>query len=134
MALGHEAAGVVEEVGPGVDDLARRRPRRLRLRPVLRPLRPVRRGTAGLVRARSGGERGRHAARRCGGACAGPTARRSTTTSGVSAFADFAVVSRRSLVKVDPALPLEDAALFGCAVLTGVGAVVNTARCEPARP
>ena len=47
---------------------------------------------------------------------------------GVSAFADFAVVSRRSLVKVDPALPLEEAALFGCAVLTGVGAVVNTAQ------
>ena len=37
-------------------------------------------------------------------------------------------VSRRSLVKVDPELPLIDAALFGCAVLTGVGAVVNTAR------
>jgi len=34
-------------------------------------------------------------------------------------------------VKIDPALPLELAALFGCAVLTGVGAVVNTARVEP---
>ena len=47
---------------------------------------------------------------------------------GVSAFAEYATVSRRSLVKVDPELPLDDAALFGCAVLTGVGAVVNTAR------
>ena len=47
---------------------------------------------------------------------------------GVSGFADYAVVSRRSLVKIDPDLPLEEAALFGCAVLTGVGAVVNTAR------
>jgi Zn-dependent alcohol dehydrogenase len=37
------------------------------------------------------------------------------------------VVSERSLVKVDPELPLELAALFGCAVLTGVGAVINTA-------
>jgi alcohol dehydrogenase len=46
---------------------------------------------------------------------------------GVSAFASHAVVSRRSLVKVDPDLPLHEAALFGCAVLTGVGAVVNTA-------
>ena len=46
---------------------------------------------------------------------------------GVSAFAEYATVSRRSLVKVDPDLPLEEAALFGCAVLTGVGAVVNTA-------
>jgi len=50
---------------------------------------------------------------------------------GVSAFADYAVVSRRSLVRVDPDLPLDEAALFGCAVLTGVGAVVNTARLQP---
>ena len=47
---------------------------------------------------------------------------------GVSAFADYATVSRRSLVKVDGDLPLEEAALFGCAVLTGVGAVFNTAQ------
>ena len=37
-------------------------------------------------------------------------------------------MSRRSLVKIDPDLPLDEAALFGCAVLTGVGAVVNTAQ------
>src|SRR6185437_649184 len=47
---------------------------------------------------------------------------------GCSAFAEYAVVSRNSLVKIDPELPLEEAALFGCAVLTGVGAVVNTAK------
>lgn len=47
---------------------------------------------------------------------------------GVSAFAEYATVSRRSLVKIDRDLPLDEAALFGCAVLTGVGAVVNTAR------
>ena len=46
---------------------------------------------------------------------------------GVSAFADYATVSRHSLVKVDKDLPLNEAALFGCAVLTGVGAVFNTA-------
>ena len=46
---------------------------------------------------------------------------------GVSAFAEYAVMSRRSVIKIDPALPLHEAALFGCAVLTGVGAVVNTA-------
>jgi alcohol dehydrogenase len=40
-------------------------------------------------------------------------------------------VSRRSLVKVDPELPLDIAALFGCAILTGVGAVLNTARVTP---
>ena len=47
---------------------------------------------------------------------------------GVSAFADYATVSRHSLVKVDKDLPLNEAALFGCAVLTGVGAVFNTAQ------
>jgi alcohol dehydrogenase len=47
---------------------------------------------------------------------------------GVSAFAEYAVVSRRSVVRVDDTLPSAEAALFGCAVLTGVGAVVNTAK------
>lgn len=46
---------------------------------------------------------------------------------GVSGFASHAVLSERSLVKIDPSIPFEIAALFGCAVLTGVGAVVNTA-------
>jgi alcohol dehydrogenase len=50
---------------------------------------------------------------------------------GVSAFAEYATVSRRSLVKVPADLPLDEAALFGCAVLTGVGAVVNTAKVIP---
>ena len=46
---------------------------------------------------------------------------------GVSAFAEYAVVSRRSLVKISASIPYDISALFGCAVLTGVGAVVNTA-------
>jgi alcohol dehydrogenase len=41
------------------------------------------------------------------------------------------VVSRRSLVPIDRDVPIEDAALLGCAVLTGLGAVVNTARVKP---
>jgi alcohol dehydrogenase len=50
---------------------------------------------------------------------------------GVSAFASHAVVDRRSAVKVDRDIPSEIAALFGCAVLTGVGAVLNTAQVRP---
>jgi alcohol dehydrogenase len=46
---------------------------------------------------------------------------------GVSGFAEFATLSRRSLVRVDRDLPFAEAALFGCAVITGVGAVINTA-------
>ncbi|HSN31325.1 MAG TPA: zinc-binding dehydrogenase, partial [Ideonella sp.] len=49
---------------------------------------------------------------------------------GVSCFAEHAVVSRRSCVKVDRELDFTEAALFGCAVLTGVGAVFNTARLQ----
>lgn len=50
---------------------------------------------------------------------------------GVSCFAEHAVVSRRSCVKIDfseAELSHAEAALFGCAVLTGAGAVINTAR------
>ena len=50
---------------------------------------------------------------------------------GVSAFSQFTVAAQESLVKIDPALPLEIAALFGCAVLTGVGAAIHSARVEP---
>jgi Zn-dependent alcohol dehydrogenase len=49
---------------------------------------------------------------------------------GVSAFSQFTVAAAESLVPVDANLPLEKAALFGCAVMTGVGAVVNTAKVE----
>lgn len=50
---------------------------------------------------------------------------------GVSAFASHAVVDERSAVKVPGDIPPEIAALFGCAVLTGVGAVFNTAAVRP---
>ena len=51
--------------------------------------------------------------------------------SGVSCFAEFSVASEHSLVKIDPTLPLDEAALFSCAVITGVGAVLNTAKVPP---
>jgi len=48
--------------------------------------------------------------------------------SGLSCMAQYAVVDRGSVVVIDKDLPLANAAIFGCAVMTGVGAVVNTAR------
>lgn len=51
--------------------------------------------------------------------------------SGISAFAEYAVVTPQSLVRVDADIPLDIAAIFGCAVVTGVGAVMNTARLTP---
>lgn len=50
---------------------------------------------------------------------------------GVSAFAEYAVVSKHSLIKIMQPIPYQIAALFGCAVLTGMGAVVNTASLAP---
>lgn len=50
---------------------------------------------------------------------------------GLSAFAGHAVIDERSAVRIDADVPAEIAALFGCAVLTGVGAVFNSARVRP---
>jgi len=47
---------------------------------------------------------------------------------GVSGFAEYSVVSRKSIVRIDSTLPFDIAALFGCAIMTGVGAVINTAK------
>jgi alcohol dehydrogenase len=50
---------------------------------------------------------------------------------GASAFATHAVVDRRSVVPVPDDVPAEVAALLGCAVLTGGGAVLNTGGVQP---
>ena len=53
---------------------------------------------------------------------------------GVSCFAERTVVPEQGVVKVRPDVPLEVCALVGCAVLTGIGAVMNTALVEPGAP
>jgi|SRR5690625_94303 len=50
---------------------------------------------------------------------------------GVSSFAEYAVVSEASCIKIHQELSHREAALFGCAVLTGAGAMINTARVQP---
>ena len=123
MLLGHEATGeVVQSEAAG---FARGRHGRLRLRPGVRRLRSLCGRPRGVVRAGCRGEHRRHAARRFDAGWV-----QVNHHLGVSGFADHAVVSARSAVKIDPDLPPEIAALFGCAVMTGVGAVVNTARVQ----
>lgn len=51
--------------------------------------------------------------------------------SGVSAFAEYAVVSQNAVIKIDHDVPFGHAALFGCGISTGVGAVTNTADIKP---
>jgi alcohol dehydrogenase len=48
--------------------------------------------------------------------------------SGIAGYSQFSVIARESIVKIEPDLPMETAVLFGCAIMTGVGAVVNTAK------
>ena len=126
MALGHEAAGVVEKLGPGVDDLKVGDHVVMVFVPSCGHCLPCAEGRPALCEpgaAANGagtllsGQRRLH---RNGGDVHHHL--------GVSAFAQYATVSRRSLVKIEKELPLDEAALFGCAVLTGVGAVINTAR------
>jgi S-(hydroxymethyl)glutathione dehydrogenase/alcohol dehydrogenase len=50
---------------------------------------------------------------------------------GVSCFAERTVLPEQGVVKIKPEVPLEVAALMGCAVMTGVGAVMNTAQVQP---
>jgi Zn-dependent alcohol dehydrogenase len=51
--------------------------------------------------------------------------------SGISSFAQYAVTLPGSLIKIDPTIPLDVAAMFGCAVLTGAGSVFNAAKPRP---
>ncbi|MBX3598308.1 MAG: zinc-dependent alcohol dehydrogenase family protein [Rhizobiaceae bacterium] len=124
VALGHEASGVVEKVGPGVT--------RFEVgdhvvlvfvpscghcipcasgRPVLCEPAAVAAGHGTLL---GGARRIRYRGQPI------------NHHIGVSAFSTHAVVSQSSCVRIDKRIPLDQAALLGCAVLTGVGAVLNS--------
>ena len=51
--------------------------------------------------------------------------------SGVSSFAQYAVTMPSSLIRLDKEIPLDVAAIFGCAVVTGAGCVFNSAGVRP---
>jgi Zn-dependent alcohol dehydrogenase len=125
MVLGHEAAGEVLEVGEGVDAFAPGDHVVLAFVPVCGECEPCRAGRPALC------EPG--AAANAAGTLLSGAHRWHDPDSGdalnhhlgVSAFAEQIVVSARSAVKIEPELPYELAALFGCAVLTGAGAAIN---------
>ncbi|MDX1514933.1 MAG: alcohol dehydrogenase catalytic domain-containing protein, partial [Gammaproteobacteria bacterium] len=126
MVIGHEAAGVVREVGANVTEVTPGQhivtsfvspcgacPACLGGRPNICETHWQARNSGALLsgarRLRLNGEYINHG-------------------SGISAFAEYTVVSRRAVIPIDENIPLDIAALFGCAVMTGVGAVMNTAR------
>jgi alcohol dehydrogenase len=128
MALGHEAAGEVVEVGEGVDDLVPGDHVVMVFMPSCGHCLPCSEGRPALCEPGAAANgKGTLLSGQIRVHCGDETLHHHL---GCSAFADHAVVSRRSLVKVDKDLPLKEAALFGCAVLTGVGAVVNTGRVQ----
>lgn len=49
----------------------------------------------------------------------------------LSGFSEWMLLHERAVVKIDPDIPLDRAALVGCAITTGVGAALNTAQVEP---
>lgn len=127
MVLGHEAAGEVIEVGAGVDDLVVGDHVVFAFVPQCGHCAPCRSARPALCEpgavANGAGELlggGRRLRDRYGAPLHHHL--------GVSGFAEEVVVSRQSVVRVDRSLPFEIGALFGCAVMTGVGAIVNTAR------
>ncbi len=123
---GHEGSGVVIDIGEGVTSLA----------PGDHVI-PIWRGSCGRCDYCA---RGRPAlcdmgtAMRFGGTMPDGTMRFRNSAgdfvrhyAGVSAFASIATMPEASVVKIDPGFCFNKAALIGCGVITGVGAVVNAA-------
>ncbi|MFC3505692.1 alcohol dehydrogenase catalytic domain-containing protein [Micromonospora krabiensis] len=122
LALGHEAAGVVTEVGADVTRVAPGVHVVLNWAPPCRdcwhcghgePWLCVRGGTPAAARGWTS------------------TGEQLHVTLGLGALADEVLVPEAAVIPVPAELPFEAAALLGCAVLTGVGAVRRTARVAP---
>lgn len=130
MVMGHEASGIVREVGPGVHDLQPDDHVVFSFVPLCGHCIPCATGRPALC------EPGARA-NTAGTLLSGHRPFRNAAGEeiyhhlGVAAFSEYTVVAQESLIKIDSQLPLSTAALFGCAVMTGVGAVVNTAKVEP---
>ena len=126
MVLGHEAAGEVLEVGDGAEDFRQGDQVVLAFVPACGGCGTCRVGRPALCE--PGGASNLAGTLLSGAVRWDPSeGDRLHHHLGVSAFSEEIVVSARSAVRVDSEVAPEIAALFGCAVLTGVGAVVNTA-------
>lgn len=130
MALGHEAAGYVAKLGQGVNDLKVGDLVALVFVPSCGQCVLCMEGRPALCEP---GAQSNTQGTLLGGArrLFGSKGQSINHHVGVSAFADHAVVSRRSCIRIDADIDPVQAAIFGCAVLTGVGAVMNTAAVKP---
>lgn len=129
LILGHEASGIVRDKGEGVTDFAQGDHVVFSFVPLCGSCLYCVSGRGALCEA---GARANIAGTLLSGSRRFTDSRAQACYHhlGVSAFSHFTVAAQESLVKIDATVSLEKAALFGCAVMTGVGAVVNTARVE----
>jgi len=119
VVLGHEASGTVVEVGPDVHDLEPGTPVVLNWAPPCRTCWFCLHGEPWLCRAVEGVV-----------STPGPTLADGSPVDialGVGAFSEEVVVGRNGVVPIPEGIGLDIAAVMGCAVLTGMGAVRNTA-------
>lgn len=129
MALGHEAAGTVEAIGSAITDFRPGDRVVMTFLPSCGHCLPCAEGRAALcIPGAEANGRGTLMSGAIRMSCDEVPVYHHC---GVSGFADYAVVSRHSVVKVETDVPFVELALFGCAVLTGVGAIVNTCKVQP---
>ena len=123
---GHEGAGIVRDVGPGISHLKSGDHVVMSVAPgcghccQCKDERQVLCDSVELARARGTLANGRRRLSKSG--------KPVFHYSGISSFCEFAVCIASSLIKIDEQVPLDIAAVFGCAVVTGAGAVLNSAK------
>ncbi|KAM6968980.1 alcohol dehydrogenase 1 isoform 1-T1 [Tautogolabrus adspersus] len=127
--LGHEAAGIVESVGPGVTEL---KPGDHVIPLFIGQCRECRfcksPKTNQCVKAWGGTGNNAMAPEKSSFTCKG---KRLNQFVGTSTFSEYTVVNDLAVAKIDPAAPLDKVCLIGCGICTGYGAAVNTAKVEP---
>jgi len=126
MVLGHEGAGVVERVGAQVSSVSVGDQVVLNLAPLCGRCSYCRRGLPNLCTSTP----------RDGSLLTGPTPASSSgdpiaVMAGAGCFAEHVVVSAASVLVVPDALPPHVAAVIGCAVITGFGAVASSPEVRP---
>jgi len=126
MVMGHEATGVVREIGAGVVNFEPDDHVVFSFVPVCGNCKFCSAGRAALC---VNGAKANAQGTLLSGERRFTDSRSQTCNHhlGVSGFSQFTVAAEGSLIKIDGSLSPATAALFGCAVMTGVGAVLNTA-------
>ncbi|XP_023282625.1 alcohol dehydrogenase 1-like [Seriola lalandi dorsalis] len=127
--LGHEGAGIVESVGPGVTEF---QPGDKVIPLFISQCRECRfcksPKTNQCENAWSGRDPQMMASADSRFTCKG---KKVLQFVGTSTFSEYTVVNQIAVAKIDPTAPLDKVCLLGCGICTGYGAAVNTAKVEP---